>query len=159
MSCPFMLLKLYLDPLNFGRGYKRIYFLLERTNRTFQSHTDIYHLFFSVLSPQTCKDSYNVVFIRTTCGWHGCVKCPLLSRRWEGRRWVCPSFSKKSGHSMTFSPTPPYYLSLSLPCIMLKGRVSSLLQKASLEMVEDSLWQDGIVCRLTACVIFLRRTL
>ncbi len=46
---------------------------------------------------------------------------------------------KKSGHSMTFSPTPPYYLSLSLPCIMLKGRVSSLLQKASLEMVEDSL--------------------
>ncbi len=45
MSCPFMLLKLYLDPLNFGRGYKRIYFLLERTNRTFQSHTDIYHLF------------------------------------------------------------------------------------------------------------------
>lgn len=33
MSCPFMLLKLYLDPLNFGRGYKRIYFLLGRTKQ------------------------------------------------------------------------------------------------------------------------------
>lgn len=135
--------KLYLDPLKFGRGHKRIYFLLGRTKHNIPEPHIYLRLVFLCFVSASQQRLFQCCFYLDNMQLTWVCETSSAFEKMGGKKVGVSIFFQKSGHSMTFSltfsPTPPYYLSLFLPCIMLKGRVSSLLQKASLELAEDSL--------------------